>query len=106
MKLKVPNNVGIEFFELDYKPVSLEIYLAQFNRDLTQDVLGCVQKYGGLTRSLTLRLIWTLSLTANPKFMHFIDFINAVEYNINDFLQTWGIEFDKWFMELINKDLS
>lgn len=106
MKLHIPNNQEIKEFELEYRPITLELYYNQFSRDLISDLNACLMKYGSLTRSLALRIIWACALTKSPNFMAFIQFIDCVDYKINDFVKTWGAEFTNWFMQQISDDLG
>lgn len=106
MELKIPNKLNEESFKLAYNPLTLDIYFSQFNRDLTQDLLDCISKYGNVSRSLSIRLIWAMCATSDSKFMPFIEFINAIEYKISDFTKGWGKEFADWFIPIVDKEFS
>lgn len=106
MKLHVPNTAEIKEFDLVYRPVTLEIYYNQFARDLSQDIIDCFRKYGSLSRSLAIRIIWACAVTQKADFMSFIQFIDSLEYKINDFVTGWGQAFTEWIVSQIKDDLE
>lgn len=106
MELKIPNKLTDEPFKLEYTPLTLDLYFERFHRDLIADVTEQLQVYGGLPRSLSIRVIWACCVSADHTFLEFRDFIDILDYNIHEYSQTWGKDFSEWFYPLMNREVD
>lgn len=97
--LKIPNNLEIKEFALEFNNLTYDIYYETFNQDLHVALLETLKTSGAFTRAFSHRVVYAMLKTKDDNILDFRTFLNGLEDNISDFTGGWGIEFSQFLLE-------